>query len=253
MTHDIILQFDNVSHVAEDYYSVIDLSFSLPAGDNLVIFGLEESGINLICPLITGIITDFEGDICFQGKPIKNFDYFERHNYRTSLGYVQRSFGLINNMSVRENIELPLKYHSDKSSDEIAAIVDGHIRDIRLDHCSNMRPVDLMNSDMLKTAYARAIALNPPLILIEHGIEGQCLLNIQAYLDHLKRKAMEPGVSFVIITFAPSRYADFAEHFIMLHNGNMVFSGDRNEYLKNENPYLRQYLAASREGPMRIL
>jgi phospholipid/cholesterol/gamma-HCH transport system ATP-binding protein len=247
------LKFDEVNCTGEGSISLVDVSFTLVESENLVIFGPENSGTSLICPITAGALTDFEGTISYRGKSIKDFDFIEMHNYRTRLGYLQAGYGLINNMSVEENISLPLKYHSSLDGAGMAARMGELIAELRLDHCKNLRPVDLMRSETLKTAYARAIALDPDLILLEHALETQCLINAQTYLTCLRKRTFCQGCSVIVVTNEPERYADFADTFMMLYNGNIVFRGNRDEFLEQKNPYLKQYMQASLQGPMRIL
>jgi len=247
------LKFDDVSCQGDNSISLVDFSFTLLEGENLVIFGPENSGISLICPLIAGARTDFEGSILYRGSSVKDFDFLAMHNYRTRLGYLQAGYGLINNMSVAENISLPLKYHSSLTVNEVETRVTELITELRLDHCKNLRPVDLLKSETLKTAYARAIALDPDLILLEHALETQCLINAQTYLTSLRKRTFCQGCAVVVVTYEPERYADFADTFIMLYMGNKVFHGDRGAFLEQKNPYLKQYMQASLHGPMRIL
>lgn len=247
------LRFDEVTCFGVNSISLIDFSFTLREGENLVIFGPENSGISLICPLVVGSIAHFEGAIYYRGQSIKDFNYVELHNYRTQLGYLQAGYGLINNMSVEENILLPLRYHSALSSEEAMQKVDELIKELRLEHCRNLRPVDLLKYETLNTAYARAIALNPDIILLEHALETQCLINAQIYLASIRKRIFRQGCSVIVVTYEPERYSHFADSFIMLYKGNKVFEGDREAFLEQKNPYLKQYMDASLEGPMKIV
>ncbi len=247
------LRFDEVTCFGENSISLIDFSFTLREGENVVIFGPENSGISLICPLIVGFIADFEGRIYYRGQSIKDFNYNELHNYRTRLGYLQAGYGLINNMTVEENILLPLKYHSDLSSAEALRKVDEIIKELRIEHCRNLRPVDLLKYETLNTAYARAIILNPDIILLEHALETQCLINAQIYLVSIRKRIFRQGCSVIVVTYEPERYSHFADTFIMLYKGNKVFEGDRDAFLEQKNPFVQQYMEASFEGPMKIV
>lgn len=248
-----LLRFDNVSYISEGIDSLIDLSFQLQRGDNLVIFGPENSGVNLVSPLIAGLIDSFEGDIYYKGRSIKDFDYSVMLNYRKDLGYIQSNYGLINNMTVVENIALPLKYHSKLVSHEIDRVVSEFVKELNLGHCSNLRPVDLLRSETLKASYARAVALDPELLILEHALEGQCLLNVQTLLNSVKKRAALRNSSIIFITYEPERFLEYSDRFMMLHHGNVVFEGNRDEFTEAENRYLLQYLRSTVEGPMKIL
>jgi ABC-type transporter Mla maintaining outer membrane lipid asymmetry ATPase subunit MlaF len=248
-----MLRFDDVSYTGENTPPLIDVSFTLNAGETFVFFGPENSGLSLICPLAAGILTEYEGNILYRNNALRSFDYIALHNYRKEIGYLQRFYGLINNMSVEENISLPLKYHSTLSFREITEKVETMLSELNLTHCRNIRPVDLLRSEILKTAYARAIALDPSMILLEHALEGQCLINVQTYLESLRKKAIDHNTSILITTFEPMRYLDYADKFIMLYNGNIVFEGTSEQFAATENPFVVQYKNSSSHGPMRIL
>ncbi len=248
-----LLRLDNVSYISEDVDSLIDLSFQLYRGENIVIFGPENSGVNLVSTLIAGLIDSFEGDIYYKGRSIKDFDYNAMLNYRKDLGYIQSNYGLINNMNVVENISLPLKYHSRLVSHEIDEVVNKFVRELNLDHCTNLRPVDLLRSEALKASYARAVALDPDLLILEHALEGQCLLNVQTLLESVKKRSIALDRSIIFITYEPDRFLEFSDRFMMLHHGNVVFDGTRADFMKAENRYLSQYLKSSITGPMKIL
>lgn len=248
-----LLRLEGVCLSEENGVSCMDISFSLYTGEILVVFGPEKSGAELICPIIIGMEEGFEGDVLFKGESIKGMDYLGRLNYRKSLGYLQKFYGLISNMTVEENIALPLKYHSRLSSAEIKAIVDEFIAELNLEQCRYRRPVDLANAEVLKTAYARAIALEPDLLLLEHALEGQCLLNSQVFMASIKKRSLSRERSVIIFTYEPERFFDFSTRFIMLYEGRIVFSGTRDEFIAMENEYLIQYMKSSVQGPMKIL
>lgn len=253
MNNDDILKLNNVSFKSGRDESIADISFSLKKGENIVLFGPEESGLNILCQLISGMEQDFSGDIFYKGRPIKSFQYLENHKYRKEIGYIQRNYGLISNMTVEENISLPLKYHSNLSTHEIKEIVSNYIKELELEHCAKFRPVNLLRSETLKAAYIRSIVLNPDLLLVENALEGQCMLNVQTFLDALKKKSLDEGISVVIVTYYPRLFAEFSNKFIMLYDGRIVFEGSREELLASENPYLKQYFSTSTIGPMKIL
>ncbi len=250
---DEILRLENVSHLNTALGDLQNVSFSLDRGENLVIFGPENSGTETICPVIAGLEDNFIGEVFYRGRPIKPFDYFEKLNYRKELGYLQKNYGLISNMTVEENIALPLQYHSKLTADEVKKQVDFFIKDLNLERCRNLRPVSITAGETLKTAFCRAIALDPLVLLVEHSLENQCLLNAQRYLDTLKKWARQHHKSVIFVTYEPERFVDLSDRFIMLYEGRVVFAGTRNDFVAESNDYLVQYRRSSIEGPMKVL
>jgi ABC-type transporter Mla maintaining outer membrane lipid asymmetry ATPase subunit MlaF len=247
-----ILKFDNISYSPDklDLDLLKNISFTLKKGESAVIFGPEDSGIEIICPLIAGLVEGYQGEIYYKGRAIKTFNYLETHDYRKELGYLQREYGLISNMSVYENISLPLKYHSRLSSSEIEQLVNNYINEMNMSHCRDFRPVALTRSEKLKTAYLRSIVLDPDLILLEHSLESQCIFNVQTFLSALRKESVTKDKSVIYITYDPRLFFDMAERFIMLYKGNIVFEGSREDLSIIENKYLLQYFKSSSDGPM---
>jgi phospholipid/cholesterol/gamma-HCH transport system ATP-binding protein len=234
------------------FLSLRSLCFSLSTGENAVIFGSENSGTDLICSVLTGM-QSFTGEILYRNRSIRDLPDEERNRMRREVVYMQRSYGLISNMTVEENIALPLRYHSPLSSSQIDELVDSIITDLNLDYCRDMRPIHLKPSEILNASYGRAIALDPPLLLIEHPLEGQCLINTMTFLKNLLARCSDPGRSVVIVTYEPLRFLDFAQRFIMLDYGKIVFDGDRRAMENPDNEFARQFLGFSGDGPMQIL
>lgn len=247
-----ILKLENVSFETGNRESLIDISLSVSLGELIIIFGPEESGLDIICPIIAGLVNNFEGDVFYKGQDIKNLNYLEKHLYRKKIGYLQRGYGLISNMSVEDNISLPLKYHTSLSSHEIKSLVNNYIQEMNLEHCRNLRPVDLLPSESLKTAFARSIILDPDLLLLEHPLSGQCLINIMSFLNTFKKESFKKGKSVIIVTHGPGNFLNFADKVVMLYKGNIVFTGTHGDYLNSDNKYIVQYKAVSTQGPMNM-
>jgi ABC-type transporter Mla maintaining outer membrane lipid asymmetry ATPase subunit MlaF len=115
-----------------------------------------------------------------------------------------------------------------------------------------MRPVHLRPSQALTTAYARAIALDPDLLMIEHPLEGQCPINIQPFLRSMQRRSHDPHKTLLVTTYKPRYFLDICDRFVMLHEGRMVFDGNGDEMLHGSNEWVRQYLSNSQDGPIQI-
>jgi phospholipid/cholesterol/gamma-HCH transport system ATP-binding protein len=247
-----ILRLENVSLSKNGKEVLRDVSFTLAHGENTVFFGPEDSGIGALCPLIAGLESEFEGEVIFKGTAIHTFDYIRRHNYRKEIGYLQMGYGLINNMSVEENIALPLRYHSNLSTEGVQSVVTEFVERLHLQDCRKKRPVDLSAGEVLRTAFCRSVALDPELLLIEHPLEGQCLLNSQLFINRLWHWSRRPNKSTIMVTYEPERFVDFCTRFIMLHEGRIVFAGNRDDFLAQDNEYLLQYRISSVDGPMRV-
>jgi phospholipid/cholesterol/gamma-HCH transport system ATP-binding protein len=246
-----MLDFLNIACEFNISSSLKGISFSLQRGENAVIFGTENSGIDGICSLIAGV-HPYSGNLAFMGSQISRMDEREKNILRKNVAFMQKNFGLISNMSVEENIALPLRYHSNLSSSQIQERVDTLIDELHLEYSRDMRPMNLKPSENLKTAYARSISLDPDLLLMEHPLEGQCLLNTITFLKHLKKRCLDKSKSVIIVTYEPMHFSDLANRYIMLDYGKIVFDGGKEMMENPTDDFVRQFLDLSGAGPMEI-
>jgi len=253
MMNELLLDIQNVTYKPGNFTVLDNVSFNIKPGENKIIFGPEGSGSSGLFDILVKAGVNFTGNVLYKGEAVKDFDYISRINYKKEVGYVHGDYGLISNMSVEQNIALPLEYHSSLTMNEIKKLVDRAIYDVNLDHCKKLRPFDLTRSEILKTAYARAIILDPDLLYIENAFEDHCPLNIKTLMDSIKERAERHDKSTVIISYYPQNYIDLSDAFIMFFNGRIVFQGNRDEFLNSDNPYLVQYRNNSIQGPMAIL
>jgi phospholipid/cholesterol/gamma-HCH transport system ATP-binding protein len=230
-----------------------DVSFTVYRGEDIVLYGPENSGIKLLLSVILGFNKKYSGDIFFMGKNMRDFDYIDMHSQKKEIGYLHEDYGLISNMSVDENISLPLRYHSKLSEVEIKSIVTKLIFNLNLDHCKKLRPIDLTPSEILKTAYARSIALDPDILIVEHAFGGQSPLDIKAFTTDVYKRANNPEKAQMFVTYNPEKFLEIAETFILFFDGKIVFSGDTETYRTTDNPYVIQYRNVSETGPMSLL
>ena len=250
---DLILDIQNVTYCADGLTMLDDISFDLKQGDNLLVFGPEASGITSLSELVLRTDSGYDGDVLYKGESLKDLDYFGQLMHKKDIGYVHGDYGLISNMTVEQNISLPLEYHSKMTAPEIKKHVGQIVYDLNLDHCRKLRPIDLSRSEILKTTFARSLAMDPDLLYIEYAFENQCPLNIKTMMNILSERSKLPDKSLIIITYYPWNFIDISDSFIMFFNGRIVFRGTRSDFLNSTNPYLIQYKNKSIEGPMVIL
>ncbi|MCL1865346.1 MAG: ATP-binding cassette domain-containing protein [Spirochaetes bacterium] len=251
--NNFILDIQNVTYSINSINYINNISLSLKAGDSLVIFGPEASGMTKLFDLIILANPEYEGDILYKGKSTKTLDYFEQLMHKRDIGYVHGDYGLLSNMTVEQNISLPLEYHSHLSAAEIREHVESIIYILNLDRCKNLRPINLSGSEILKTAFARAIVMDPDLLYIEHAFESHCPLNIKSITDFLSKRSERSDKSLILITYYPQNFINISNSFIMFFNDEIVFSGGREDFINSDNPYLIQYKNNSIKGPMAIL
>lgn len=245
-----ILSFRNVSYKEKNGNQLVDFNFDLYTGQNIVFFGPENCGKDLIMPLAIGKILPQQGEIIFLEHNVAQLNQKELYNIRKEFGYLLENYGLLNNLSVRDNIMLPLRYHLAKNFSKVDEKIETLMDFYDLDSVKNSRPNLLTHSEKLKTAFLRALIIEPKLIFFNSIESVQDPLKLVQFLDLVQVYMNAHDTAYLVITYHVEIYLEHVNHYCLLHNGVKVFegSGDLNNFMDNK--YLKHYMNRSLSGPL---
>lgn len=249
---DEVLRFDGVWYASERSKDHVDnVSFSLKRGEGLLISGTEGSGKSLVMSLILGRNRPRAGEIYHHGEPLALQTEEDVESLRFSIGYVSKTWGLINNLSVLENIILPLRYHTALKDDELFAAADLWLERYELTHKEKARPVALSDSEAMRTALIRALIVDPKILLLDGIIDGVCPIASRRMLELMFEDIRLRGIAYVISSYHPVIFEGREMQFMLLYRGAVVFQGALADINRADNVYLDQYRNLRTDGPIR--
>ncbi len=155
-------------------------------GTIVAVVGDEDSGVGDLGRFVLGLARPAEGAALVFGTDIGALDYYQKLVFRRRLGYLQSGDGLLQNLSLRANVTLPLAYASDHRLTEVTGRVEDLLARFHLEHVADLRPAAANEEDRRRAAVARAIALDPELLVLEAPFDG---LTTRAARDLLERAA----------------------------------------------------------------
>ncbi|MGA2384540.1 MAG: ATP-binding cassette domain-containing protein [Gemmatimonadales bacterium] len=174
-------------------------NLTLQAGEVVAAVGEEDSGIETLGTLALGLATPASGTVEVFGLPIGELSYYDLLVFRRRLGYLPQGDGLLQNLSLRDNVALPVRFATDHRLREVDAKVTQLIEDFRLRPIAGLRPAQANEEDRRRAAAARAVALNPKLVVLELPFVG---LTARATMDLLERvsRSEDGGRRAVLLT-----------------------------------------------------
>ena len=141
-------------------------------GETIVAIGDEDSGVGDLGRFAMGLLKPISGRAVIFGQAVADLEYYDLLVFRRRLGYLQTGDGLLQNLTLRDNIALPLRY----ASDHRAAAVDGRVAELidefDLKRVALLRPAQANEEDRRRCALARAVALDPDLLVLEAPFDG---------------------------------------------------------------------------------
>jgi phospholipid/cholesterol/gamma-HCH transport system ATP-binding protein len=231
--------------------TVLDhVSLKVRSQERLVILGQSGSGKSTILRLILGILMPDEGSVFFKQFEITRLPRRKLQRIRRHIGMVYQYSALLSSRTVRDNVALPLEELTDKSREELDKIVDEKLELVGMKDSKNLMPSELSGGMKKRVSLARALVLEPELILFDEPVAGLDPV-MASVIDELVINLSEKSkVTCVIVTHEMDSAFRIATRMAMLYHGKIIEEGTPEEMKKSRNPVVSQFLTGSTEGPI---
>ncbi len=240
---DVKLQFDEKK--------VLDgVSLRVEPMDRLVVMGQSGSGKSTILRLILGILAPTAGSIFFKQFEVSRLTRRKLQRVRTQIGMVYQYSALLSSRNVRENIALPLEELTEKTPGEIDEIVDAKLELVGMLDSKEQMPSELSGGMRKRVSLARALVLEPELILFDEPSAGLDPV-ISSVIDELIIDLTEKSkVTSVIVTHEMDSAFRIGTKMAMLYQGKIIEAATPERFRQSTNPVVTQFLSGSTEGPI---
>jgi phospholipid/cholesterol/gamma-HCH transport system ATP-binding protein len=218
--------------------------------DRLVVMGQSGSGKSTILRLILGILQPNRGSVFFKQFEISRLNRRKLQQVRTQIGMVYQYSALLSSRNVRDNVALPLEELTKKSREEIDRIVDEKLELVGLLDSKNEAPSDLSGGMRKRVSLARALVMEPELILFDEPSAGLDPV-IATVIDELIISLTERSqVTSIIVTHEMDSAFRVGTKMAMLYQGKIIEQGEAEGFKNSTNPVVAQFLSGSTEGPI---
>lgn len=218
------------------------ISLEFATGQTTVVLGPSGCGKSVMLKHIIGLLRPDTGEVWFDGSRIDELRESQLVDVRRQVGFLFQMGALFDSMSVRDNIAFPLAEHTQLTAEQIDNRVMRVLGVVGLKEVVNKMPADLSGGQRKRIALARAIVLEPKVILYDEPTTGLDPIRSDVINELILKLQRELRVTSIVVTHDLASAFKVADHMVMLHEGRVCFRGTPEELRQSEDPIVRQFL-----------
>jgi phospholipid/cholesterol/gamma-HCH transport system ATP-binding protein len=240
------IRFDGVSKSFGGKHVLDNVSFDVPQGGVCCILGRSGTGKSVTLKLLLGLLKPDSGKIFMNDLGIEALDSAHLVRARKEMGFLFQYSALFDSMSVGENVAFPLRRHTSMSEKEIQGAVRERLASVGLENDLDQMPLELSGGMRKRVGLARALALDPSILLVDEpssGLDPVTTLEIDTLLLGLKSAGK---TTIVVVTHNMTSARRIGDQLIVLSEGHIVAQGSVKEMDGSSIEVVRQFMSATR-------
>jgi phospholipid/cholesterol/gamma-HCH transport system ATP-binding protein len=229
------------------------LDIDIPDGKITAIIGPSGEGKSVLLKHLIGLLQPDSGAVEVDGESIINLRRSELNRIREKFGMLFQNVALFDSMTVFENVAFPLEEKTPFSKEEIRDRVLSALEDVGLKNIENKFPDELSGGMKKRVGLARAVVLNPKIILFDEPTTGLDPIIKRAIHQLIKDTHAKFGFTAVIVSHEIPEIFDVAQNVAMLFRGKILQHGTADDIKNSNDPAIRQFISGSLDGPIQMI
>lgn len=247
---DNIIDIKNVTFKREERVIYDNISLSIPRGKVTAIMGPSGIGKTTLLRLIAGQLRPDAGDIWFDGENIPQLSRKALYEARKKMSMLFQSGALFTDMSVFDNVAFPIREHSKLPESLIEKMVLMKLEAVGLRGAKNLKPSELSGGMARRAALARAIALDPELILYDEPFAGQDPISMGVIVRLIKALNDALGLTSVVVSHDVPEVMSIADYIYIIAEQKIIGQGTPEEITQQTSPLVQQFVQGKADGPV---
>lgn len=227
-----------------------DMTLSVKRGGITAIMGPSGIGKTTLLKIIGGQLTPSKGQVVFQGEDVHKVSRSRLYEMRRKMSMLFQSGALFTNMSVYDNVAFPLREHTKLDESIIATLVKLKLEAVGLRGAASLMPSELSGGMARRAALARAIALDPELIMYDEPFAGQDPISMGVLVTLIKALNKALDLTSIVVTHDVTEVLEIADYAYIMANKTIIGAGTPEEIKNSESELVQQFLQGNADGPV---
>jgi len=237
-----MITIKNISKSFDDREVLRGVNLHIDKGTTMVIMGASGSGKSVLLKLITGLAMPDEGEIWIKDKEITKLTESQMKSVLEDIGMLFQSAALFDSLTVGQNVGFVLTRRAKLSKSEVAKIVAEKLEMVGLPGIEDMAPSELSGGMRKRVSLARAISMNPEIVLYDEPTTGLDPLRSDEINMLIKKLHGELKVTSIVVTHDMKSAFEVATNMSMLRDGKIVITGTPNEIRSSTDPWVTDFV-----------
>ena len=226
------------------------LELDIPRGKVVAILGTSGCGKTTLLQLIGGALRPSKGTVKVCGEDVHALDHAGLYRLRRQVGMMFQKGGLFSDLTVFDNVAFPMREHTALPEEVISDLVKMKLNAVGLRGAHHLFPTELSGGMARRVALARAIALDPDLLIYDEPFAGLDPITLNVICNLIRTLSDALGGTSVVVTYDVPEALKLADYLYLMGDGRIVAHGPTEEMLRSQDPFTRQFLHAQPDGPV---
>jgi phospholipid/cholesterol/gamma-HCH transport system ATP-binding protein len=240
---DPIIEFRGVYKSFGDEPVLKGVNLKIERGKTTVVLGESGSGKSVLLKHMVMLLRPERGRIFFEGQMLNRLPERKLAPVRTNFGFLFQSGALFDSMTAGENVAFPLMEHTNYDKDKIEQIVHEKLRMVGLEDFASRMPGQLSGGQKKRIALARAIVMEPKVILYDEPTTGLDPIRADVINELILKLQQQLKVTSIVVTHDMKSAFKVGDRLLMLYDGNFIFDGTSEQMQQSEDKRVQRFIA----------
>jgi phospholipid/cholesterol/gamma-HCH transport system ATP-binding protein len=224
------------------------INITIPRGKIVAIMGPSGSGKTTLLQLIGGLLRPDSGEVVVNGYNMQRLSRRELYVARRIMGLLFQNGGLFTHLDVFENVAFPMREHTDLPEDMLRDLVLIKLQAVGLRGARNLIPSQLSGGMARRVALARALALDPQLMMYDEPFTGQDPITLGVLVKLIKNLNHALGLTSIVVSHDVTETASIADYIYVIADGRLLAQGSPQEIMQDKTPQVYQFMHGLPDG-----